>query len=80
MHYSITIDILDNGYTVSVPSDKATASREDEPVPYDDQYDKKVAKTAGEVLAIVKAALANVPEAEYEEAFDEASKKEPKGK
>lgn len=84
-NFTIRIEMLDNGYTVEVPdidkinemekkhkSEKGGATS----MYYGDATEKKVAKSTGEVLAIVKAALANLPEMEYDDAFKEASKNE----
>jgi hypothetical protein len=79
---NIRIEMLDNGYTVEVPDidaiekKKKESKDKDYPVYTGDCIEKKVAKTAGEVLSIVKTALANLPEAEYADAFEEASAKE----
>ena len=81
-NFNIRIELADNGYVVEVPDMEELNKREkehkkgDSPVWYGDCTDKKVAKTTGEVLSIVKTALANLPEAEYDDAFAEASKKE----
>lgn len=83
-NFTIRIEMLDNGYTVEVPDVDAIEKKEKEskgkdyPVYTGDCTEKKVAKTAGEVLSIVKAALANLPESEYDDAFEEASSKETK--
>jgi len=82
---TIRIETLENGYTVEVPDISAIEEKRKkeskssggpEAVYVGDCTEKKVAKTAGEVLSIVKAALANLPESEYADAFDEASAKE----
>lgn len=81
-NFNIRIELADNGYVVEVPDMEELNKREKErkkdssPVWYGDCMEKKVAKTTGEVLSIVKSALANLPEAEYDGAFEEASKKE----
>lgn len=84
-NFTIRIEMLDNGYTVEVPDidkinemeKKEKSSKGDSPsMYYGDATEKKVAKSTGEVLAIVKAALANLPETEYADAFKEASDKE----
>lgn len=85
-NFNIRIEMLDNGYTVEVPDLDAIAEHEkakekaknsNTPLMYmGDVVEKKVAKSAGEVLSIVKEALANLPENEYSDAFDEASEKE----
>lgn len=81
-NFNIRIELADNGYVVEVPDMEELNKREKErkkdssPVWYGDCMEKKVAKTTGEVLSIVKAALANLPEKEYDDAFAEASEKE----
>ena len=81
-NFNIRIELADNGYVVEVPDTEELNKREkerkkgDSSVWYGDCMEKKVAKTTGEVLSIVKSALANLPEAEYDDAFEEASKKE----
>jgi hypothetical protein len=82
-NFNIRIEVADNGYIVEVPDVEKLAEHEKEckkkdspPTWYGDFTEKRVAKTTGEVLSIVKAALANLPEAEYDDAFEEASKKE----
>ena len=84
-NFNIRIEMADNGYVVEVPDMEELNKREkaskkegknDSQVWYGDCTEKKVAKTAGEVLNIVKAALAQMPEAEYDDAFEEASKAE----
>jgi hypothetical protein len=81
-NFIIRIEMLENGYTVEVPDIDAIEKKEKESkgspeMAYTgDCTEKKVAKTAGEVLSIVKAALANLPESEYDDAFEEASAKE----
>ena len=83
-NFNIRIELADNGYVVEVPNVEELDKREkerkkgDSPAWYGDCVEKKVAKTTGEVLSIVKAALANLPEAEYADAFAEASEKETK--
>lgn len=81
-NFTIRIEMLENGYTVEVPDIEAINEKEkeskDSPVYTGDCVEKKVAKTAGEVLSIVKDALANLPESEYDDAFEEASAKETK--
>lgn len=83
-NFNIRIEMADNGYVVEVPDIEKINEREkkqgknDPQVWVGDCMEKKVAKTAGEVLSIVKAALANLPEAEYDDAFEEASEKETK--
>jgi|WetSurMetagenome_2_1015567.scaffolds.fasta_scaffold794060_2 hypothetical protein len=88
-NFIIRIEMLENGYTVEVPDveainkKEAAAAKEKGHTSSDRVYtgdctEKKVAKTTGEVLSIVKNALANLPESEYADAFDEASAKETK--
>ena len=84
-NFTIRIEMLENGYTVEVPDidkinemeKKEKSSKGDSPsMYYGDCTEKKVAKSTGEVLSIVKMALANLPEAEYDDAFKEASENE----
>lgn len=82
--FTIRIEMLENGYTVTVPDvdkinemEKKAKGKADAPTPYyGDCTEKMVAKTPAEVLALVKDALANLPDLEYENAFNEAAKKE----
>ena len=81
-NFNIRIELADNGYVVEVPdidkiNEMEKSRKKDEPPMYHGGCtEKKVAKTTGEVLSIVKAALAKLPEAEYADAFKEASDKE----
>jgi hypothetical protein len=83
-NFTIRIEMLENGYTVEVPDidkinelEKKAKSKSDVSTPYyGDCTEKKVAKSTGEVMSIVKDALANLPDTEFETAFNEASKKE----
>jgi len=82
--FTIHIQMLENGYTVEVPDvdkinemEKKAKGKANEPTPYyGGCTEKMVAKTPEEVLALVKDALANLPDLEYENAFNEAAKKE----
>lgn len=84
--FRINIEMVDNGYVVEIPDLDEIAKKKKEMAGSkgaDSMYlgdctEKRVAKSAGEVLSIVKYALANLPEAEYSDAFDEASKEESK--
>lgn len=81
-NFNIRIELADNGYVVEVPDvDKINKmekarKKDDPPVYHGDCTEKKIAKTTGEVVSIVKAALSKLPEAEYADAFEEASKSE----
>jgi hypothetical protein len=81
-NYHIRIETLENGFTVEVPDfekiaekKKADAKKkgEDYPSYLGECTEKRVAKSAQEVVDIVKAALKGIPEREYDEAFDAAS-------
>lgn len=85
--FEIRIELAENGYVVYVPDvekinkrkAKEEKSSSGEPSGYYGDCRKElVAKTSGEVLDIVKGALSNLPEVEYETAFNEAAKAETK--
>ena len=85
MQCCIRIDVLDNGYQVSVPDVEAINAAEaaakkakpgSSPSVYPSDHTKQyVAKTVKEVLALVEPALKNLPQSTYDEAFAEASAK-----
>lgn len=79
--YSIRVCPADNGFTVEVPDMAEIKKREKTsskggPSPYyGDATEKYVAKSVKEVLALVKKALAELPDPDmqYADAFAEAS-------
>lgn len=80
--YTIRIEVLENGFTVTVPDMDARA------VKYAEMHKKNysggsymgdltesyAAKNVAEVMRFVKAALDKMPDTEYESAFKEATK------
>lgn len=82
--FEIKIEMAENGYVVYVPDVEEINKRKKKEKPnepsmyYGDCRKELVAKTSGEVLDIVKGALSNLPEVEYEMAFNEAAKAETK--
>lgn len=83
MKVCIEIEVLENGYTVSIPDvaamNKAEAdAKKAKPgslsMPYHGDYEKEyMAKSVDEVIALIKPALKNLPQTTYDEAFAEAS-------
>lgn len=84
MECKITIEVLDNGYEISVPDVAAMNKAEADAkkakggspmsMPYSGDYMKSfVAKTVKDVLAIITPALKNLPQMTYDEAFAEAA-------
>lgn len=80
--YRISIQVAENGFTVEVPDleeiakKKAKATSKDGLMPYVGDCTKSfVAKNAKEALGFVQQALADMPDAEYDTAFNEAAKK-----
>jgi hypothetical protein len=90
MKVRIEVEILENGYTVSLPdisamnkaeaaAKKANAKSPNSPapMPYHGDFEKEyMAKTVDEVIALIKPALKNLPQTAYDEAFAEAAKME----
>lgn len=82
--YCIRIEVIENGYTVAIPdvdainaaekAAKKSKSGAQAPVYYGAHTKEYAAKTVKEVLALVTPALKNLPQSQYDEAFDEASK------
>lgn len=81
MECRITVEVLENGYEVTVPDiaalNKAQAAYDKSPKtgmkPYSGDFQKSyAAKTVPEVLKIITPALKNLPEKSYDEAFAEA--------
>jgi hypothetical protein len=76
----IRIEVLENGYSVELPDidaiDKAEAAAKKKPgggVTYMGGYTKEyAARTVDEVIALVKPALKNLPQVQYDEAFTDA--------
>lgn len=81
-NFSVRIEVLENGYTVTVPDmeerakKKAEAkAKKQEYAPYlGDCTETYVCKTIEEAMKYVKAALNEIP-SEYETAFKEATEK-----
>ena len=81
--YRISVETLENGYSVEVPDMAAIAKRHAEEkkksqspsVYFGDLTKKFAAKSVKEVLKLVQASLEQLPEGEFDAAFDEASKK-----
>ena len=87
MKFRIEIEVLENGYQVEIPDIEAynkadAAAKKDKKSsnmgccsPYMGDFMKAyAAKTVEEVLALVKPALANLPQTTFDEAFAEAAK------
>ena len=81
-HYRISVEVLENGFAVEVPDmaavaeKMAAAKKAKQPDPYiGDAMKKFAAKSVKEVLKLVQASLEQMPEGEYDAAFNEASKK-----
>lgn len=85
MKFRIEIEVLENGYSIELPSvdeyNKAEAAAKkkasDSPCcsPYMGDFMKcYAAKTVDEVIALVRPALQNLPQTSYDEAFKEAAK------
>jgi hypothetical protein len=84
----IEIEVLENGYTVSLPDIEAMNKAEADAkkakakdpgccmsMPYQGDYEKEyMAKTVDEVIALIKPALKNLPQTTFDEAFAEAAK------
>lgn len=85
MEYRVVIEALENAYAVTVPDFEEMAKKKaeakkmmkkDSPMvePYMGDCTKKyAAKNVKEVLGFVRASLENIPEAEFDAAFDEAA-------
>ena len=81
MQCSIRIEVLENGYEVELPDidamNKAEAAAKKEKggaMPYMGGMTKKyAAKTVKDVLSLVKPALSNLPQAQYDAAFEDAA-------
>ena len=88
--FTIRISVLENGYTVEVPDLAELKKRETAQAKkqaagdsccmpyYGDCTERMIAKTTGEVLSLVKQSLAQLPEGEYADAFEEATKADEK--
>lgn len=80
--YVIRIKPLENGFMVEVPDmeeikkKQAAAKKSGNMSPYlGDCTESYAAKSVAEVLKLVKAALGQIPEADYAAAFEEATTK-----
>jgi predicted RNase H-like HicB family nuclease len=81
-NYTVRIEVLENGFTVSIPDMAERQKRYAEAkknktssTPYMGDATKSfAAKTTAEVMKYVKSALEQIPETEYESAFKEATK------
>jgi len=80
--YRVSVEVLENGYKVEIPDMKARAEKKAaakkakqlEPY-YGDCTKSYAAKSVKEVMKLVQQALEQMPEGEFDAAFDEASKK-----
>lgn len=82
-HYRVSVEVLENGFTVEVPDlaaiakQEKAAGRKGDVAPYmGDHYKKFQAGSVKEVLEIVKTSLSKIPEGEYDAAFDDAAEKD----
>lgn len=81
MKCRIEIEVLENGYTCSIPdieamnkAEAAAKKKPGSPMPYmGDMMKEYMAKTVDDVIAIIKPALKNLPQMTYDEAFAEAA-------
>ena len=83
-NFCIRIEVIANGYTVEIPDVEAIDAAEAaakkgkagaSPSVYYGEYMKEyAAKTVKDVIALVTPALKNLPQSQYDEAFDEASR------
>lgn len=83
MRCRIEIEVLENGYTCSIPDveamNKAEAAAKKQKggsgaMPYmGDMMKEYMAKSVDEVIALIKPALKNLPQSTYDEAFAEAA-------
>ena len=86
MRVHIEIEVLENGYEVTIPDVKAMNEAEAKAkkakdgmmsMPYSGDFEKSyAAKTVAEVIALVKPALQNLPQSTFSEAFAEAAAEE----
>ena len=82
--YSIRIETLENGFTVEIPDWSAITKKQkaakpkggDMPCYIGDCTEKYTAKSIPEVVKLVKDALMNMPESEFDKAFGEAADKD----
>lgn len=80
--FVIRIEVLENGFKVEIPDTekikekqaKDKKEKRDYPTYIGDCTKSFAAKTAGEVMKMVKSALAQLPEIAYADAFAEAAK------
>ena len=83
MRCRISVEALENGFEVEVPDMEAmkkamadAKKKSGASVPYMGDMTKKfAAKSVKEVIKLVTAALGNMPESEYDAAFNEAASK-----
>jgi hypothetical protein len=85
--YRVSVEVLENGFKVEVPDMEAIAKKHAEDKKkqakdgcapscyYGDMTKSYAAKTIKEVLKLVQASLEQMPEGEYDAAFNEASNK-----
>ena len=80
--YRVSIEVLENGFVVEIPDfdemakKQAAAKKAKQPEPYMGDCTKKFsARNVKEVMKIVGQSLENMPDAEYNAAFDEAAAK-----
>jgi len=85
--YRVSVEVLENGYKVEVPDMEAIAKKQAEAKKkqakdgcapscyYGDLTKCYAAKSVKEVMKLVQQALEQMPEGEFDAAFDEASKK-----
>lgn len=84
MHCRISIEMLENGFEVEIPDmealkkkmAEAKKAKSDMGTPYMGDLTKKyAAKSIKEVIRLVTGALQEMPEANYDDAFNEAAAK-----
>ena len=81
--YRISIEVVENGFVVEVPDldaiaerkAKAKKSKQPEPSYFGDCSEKYAAKSANEVVRLVKTSLEKIASKEYDQSFKEASEK-----
>ncbi|MCR4302141.1 MAG: hypothetical protein NUV51_11060 [Sulfuricaulis sp.] len=85
MKCRICVEVLENGYTVELPdiaamnkaeaaAKKSKGTNSPSSSPYMGDFMKEyMAKSADEVIALIKPALKNLPQTTYDEAFAEAA-------
>ena len=78
--YRIYIETLENGYKVEVPDMAAMAKnraskKSKAPLPYESEMKSFAAKNTKEVLKLVRASLEQMPEHDFDTAFNESASK-----